>query len=246
MHGVELVEKVIRKVERDGFDILGTCGIGRIAKPQPIPANELATLAFPNGKSLSPALRRWLAYDASWLGWFEDPKRPAFAPKKLGPYATAEYGLDWGYGVIGFDDDVFGLHFGSDSRRFLYVGEPDSIGEYPVLLADTDDSPYLGVEYPGIDVYLAINAGVVNFDGGVYGALLGHAVYGKRMKQHAKRYFGGTCGVDIMDLVGDPAEFWVTLTKTNADVLVKAKKPKKAAPKRAKKAVPKKPAKRRR
>ena len=39
--------------------------------------------------------------------------------------------------------------------RFLYFGDPDEHGEYPVLFIDHDDLPTLGVEWPGFDVWLA-------------------------------------------------------------------------------------------
>ena len=58
--------------------------------------------------------------------------------------------MEWGYADLEqhwFAGDCYGLHFGSDSRRFLYVGEPDSREEPPVLLLDTDENPYIGVEY---------------------------------------------------------------------------------------------------
>ena len=51
--------------------------------------------------------------------------------------------------------ECFLLPGGSDSRRVLAVGEPDTIGEYPVLALDVDDMPFLGLMYPGFDVYLA-------------------------------------------------------------------------------------------
>ncbi|HEY1546495.1 MAG TPA: hypothetical protein VGG28_01680, partial [Kofleriaceae bacterium] len=109
----------------------------------------------------------------------------------------------WGYSALPFDGDCFGLHVGSDSRRLLYVGQPDSIGEHPVLLTDTDDDPYLGVEYPGIDVYLGVYSGVIDYKPEVYGRMIQHPIYGARMRQHATRYFGGKAGGSVYDLVTD-------------------------------------------
>ena len=190
--GVDLIDLVIAKVKADGRLLRGK-------KPTPVPPDVLEALnTFPDGSPLSPSLRRWLAFDASWLGWFGDVRRPAFRPKKLGQYAKDEYELDWGYGDLEgtVGGDCFGVHGGSDSRRFLYVGKPDRTGEHPVLLVDTDDSPYLGVEYPGIDVYLAIHAGVLEHNG-AYGSLAKDPRYAARMKQHAANNLGGEVSIDL-------------------------------------------------
>jgi hypothetical protein len=189
--GADLIALVIAKVKTDGRLLRGK-------KPTPIPPGALAALTFPDGSPLSPSLRHWLAFDASWLGWFTDARHPAFRPKKLGKYAKDEYELDWGYGELEttVGGDCFGVRGGSDSRRFLYVGKPGRTGEHPILLVDTDDSPYLGVEYPGIDVYLAIQAGVIEHDG-AYGSLAKDPRYAARMKEHAAKNLGGTLSIDL-------------------------------------------------
>jgi hypothetical protein len=191
MHGVELVDAVIAKVRR------GKAAAIAIAKPKPATLGG-SKLTFPSGTPLSPALARWLAFDASWLGW-----PLPLASQSIGDYAKREYGMEWGYSALPFDGDCFGLRFGSDSRRLLYVGEPDSIGEHPVLLTDTDDDPYFGVEYPGIDVYLGVHSGVLDYAPRVYGDMIEHPVYGARMREHATRYFGGKAGRSVYDLVTD-------------------------------------------
>jgi hypothetical protein len=210
--GAELIEAVIAKVEAEGLETLGTCGLPPHPQPQPVPPEVLARLTFPDGKPLSPALKRWLAYDASWLGWFDDPADPVFKPQKLGAYCEAEFGMDWGYGeleaVLG--GDCYPLHFGCDSRRFLYVGDRDSSGEYPVLLLDTDDTRYIGVEYPGIDVYLADNAGLIDLLHGTYGHAITSVTYGPRMQEHADRYFGGQVGVEMVEHTVENGKLVVT------------------------------------
>jgi len=198
-HGLQLIEQVINKVHAEGFGVLGWCGVPDIDQPAPVPPEQLAALAFPNGKPLSPALRRWLAFDASWLGWFDDPIRPVFRPLKLGEYVAEEFDEVWGdiYADIGkklVRGDCYGLHFGADSRRFLYVGEPDSLGEYPVLMIDTDDMPYMAVQYPGLDVYLAACSGLIDNEEVKIG-------YSRRMKEQAERNLDGLMefelGVDV-------------------------------------------------
>ena len=41
-----------------------------------MPTAVLAPLSFPDGKPLPPSLRRWLAYDASFVKLFADPAQP--------------------------------------------------------------------------------------------------------------------------------------------------------------------------
>src|ERR1700733_1440018 len=126
MHGVELIDAVIEtiKPKRGGLSI---------PNPKPVPAAKLEALRFPNGKPLSPALARWLAFDASWLGW----KLP-FVAQSIGACAKREYDFEWGYSALPLDGNCFGLHFGSGSRRLLYIGEPASAVEDPAFLTDTD------------------------------------------------------------------------------------------------------------
>jgi hypothetical protein len=169
-----------------------------------MPPAALKKLTFPNGKPLSPALRAWLAFDASWVRWFDDPKKPSFRPCKLGEWTVAQYGYDCGYGDLDplFPGDVYSLDFfGGESRCSLYVGDSDSAQEYPVLLTDVDDTPYLCVEFPGIDVYLADAAGLVRPTSDEHGAYASHRLYGGRMKQHAKRWFGRHRGAEIGELL---------------------------------------------
>ena len=123
--------------------------------------------------------------------------------------------MTWGFDALAkkfLRGDCYGLHFGADSRRFLYVGEPDAIGEYPVLLTDTDDLPFLCVEYPGIDVYLGVFSGLVADEGdGCYGSLAGDRRYRARMKQHQAQALHGYASVElyrdfVLDAEGDPIE----------------------------------------
>lgn len=210
-HGAALIERVIDAVRAAGtLDVLGRVGLPKHAKPRGVPEAALAELRFPCGAALSPALRRWLAFDATWLGWFRDPTHPVFEPETLASWSTREYGMDWGFGSYELDGEVYALHFGADSRRCLYVGEPDSIGEHPVLLADTDDTPYLCVEAPGIDVYLADAVGLIGDAVRVYGGLIEHPDYGARMREHADRCFGGEVGREIDYERLDPEELFGT------------------------------------
>jgi hypothetical protein len=193
--GTALVDLVIAKVKKDG---LGHVGGKKGKPPRPVPPKALDALTFPDGSALSPSLHRWLSFDASWLAWFDDVARPVFKPKKLGQYARDEYEMEWGYKTLepAMGGDCFGLHGGSDSRRFLYVGKPDKTGEHPVLLTDTDDAPFLCVQYPGIDVYLAVHAGIIESEG-AYGSFAKDPRFAARMKEHAKLNLGGKPSIDL-------------------------------------------------
>ncbi len=193
MHGVELVRVVIEKLEHEGFGD---------DPPVGVPADALEGLRFPNGTELSASLKTWLAFDASFLGWFDDPQKPVFAGTKFDSWTLDEYGMDWGFGALTkrLPGDCYPVPLGTDSRRCLYIGEHrDSIGEPPVLVIDVDDLPYAGVEYPGIDVYVAHAFGVVSEPEQVYGAYRKHKVYGARMQEHADALFGGKVGLEIYE-----------------------------------------------
>jgi len=197
-HGLALVQPVIEKVQAEGFGVLGDCGVPTLVQPRPVPLEVLATLTFPNGQPLSPSLKHWLAFDSSWLNWF-DPVQPLFRPLKLGDYVTREFDALWGgiYAAVGktlLTGDCYGLPFGSYSRRFLYVGHTDSLGEYPVIMIDTDDLPYVAIEYPGLDVYLAAHAGVLQPDEVIDE---NHPIYGWRVREHAQLNLGGWAEFEI-------------------------------------------------
>jgi hypothetical protein len=195
LQGVALIEHVIDKVRMDGFR---SREIGDIRDPVPVPADVLAALRFPGGQRPSPSLRRWLAFDASWLanaGWFEDPLQPAFKPRKIGAFAGDEHGPEYEGCFKPFErrlpGELYLLPLGSESRRALYVGEPDGTGEHPVIVTDVDDVPYVALMYPGFDVYMADLAGVLELPGRTYESLHGDARYAPRMAEHAQNNFGG-------------------------------------------------------
>ncbi|MFF8513342.1 hypothetical protein ACF064_35360 [Streptomyces sp. NPDC015492] len=165
------------------------------------------------GKPMPPSLRRWLAFDGSWLaelGWFEDAENPVAEGEPLGAVTTQMYGFteqdDAWAGMFGCFERILPerclpLVGGCDSRRLLYVGEADSTGEYPVLVTDIDDLPYVAVMYPGLDVYLADLAGVIDVEFGEYTSLAGHPEYADRMSEHATHTGLGREGKEIQDLV---------------------------------------------
>ncbi|MFD9124618.1 hypothetical protein [Kitasatospora sp. NPDC059571] len=212
MHGARLIDQVIEIVGRDGWD---TTDAPDIDTAVPLPPDVLDALTLPDGRPLPPSLRRWLAFDASWLaaiGWYADPAAPRFDAGTLSATVARmfEFGPAdsvWRDSFAEFETLLPGLCLplvgGCDSRRFLYLGEPDSHGEYPVLVADMDDIPYVGVEYPGLDVYLAVEAGLALDDTDAWDDPAEHPEYGPRMQQHAIQTGLGPEGLEIHELYAD-------------------------------------------
>ncbi|WP_067834631.1 hypothetical protein [Nocardia lijiangensis] len=206
MHGAALIELVIAKVQQDG--VPGS-DAPDIDDPVPLAPEVIDRLRLPGDRQLPPSLRRWLAFDSSWLssvGWYEEAGDPVFDGRALG--ATAE----WMYGpgdmmatmFVEFEkllpSPCLPLVGGSDSRRLLYLGWPDSTGEYPVLVTDTDDLPYVAVMYPGLDVYLADLVGVIDLDFDTYTSLADHPEYGPRIREHVENTKLGPDGIEYQDL----------------------------------------------
>ncbi|MFF3378057.1 hypothetical protein ACFYXF_34540 [Streptomyces sp. NPDC002680] len=207
MHGVPLTERVIEVVRRDPAAsalpyLLPYVNVPWVkgGVPRPMAEDELARAVFPSGRPLSPSLRAWMAYDTSLLarhGWFAPDG--SFAPRPLDQLVGDEMGDFWGTEfawLSGRFSECFLLPGGSDSRRILAVAEPDGEGEYPVFALDLDDLPYLGLMYPGFDVYLADTADLLGLgERESYTDLIGHPTYGPRMRRHAAQCFAGAGSV---------------------------------------------------
>ena len=215
--GVELVDLVIASVRRDPRPLADFCGDYPLVEPRPLPAELLERLTFPSGKPLPPSLKRWLAFDASWLeslSWFSSLDDAIFTPRTIGQIADAEFGRDMRLAleVVGIEGDMncytmldprfpecFLLPQGTDSRRIFAVTEPDDMGEYPVLVIDEDDVSYVAIMYPGFDVYMADVAGVLDLDFDTYESLHEDQRYAARLALHARRLFGGKPCIELMD-----------------------------------------------
>jgi len=204
VQGVPLIELVIDRVRANPHCISGFCGDRPLEEAQPILPEVLERLAFPSGKPLTPSLKRWLAFDGSWLrdlGWFSSPEGDAFTPRRLDQIVEEEFGM-WGdfYAPLGaWLTECFLLPGGSDSRRIYAVTEPDDMSEYPVLVIDTDDMPYAAVMYPGFDVFMADEAGLLGIDFDTYEGLFGDRRYAARLKEHARHLFNGKRGIECFE-----------------------------------------------
>jgi hypothetical protein len=157
-------------------------------------------------------------FDGRWLrqlGWFAGPDAPELTSKTLARFAEDEYGDDLGAAFEQLASILTGqlylLPLGSDSRRALYVGESDGIGEHPVIVTDVDELPYVAIMYPGFDVYMADLTGVLSFPFETYEALHDHPEYGARLSEHAKMNLGGRRGIQLgehLELEGGSPPAW--------------------------------------
>lgn len=182
--GVALVEQVIAAVS------------AKKAHHKRVSDEALASLRFPGGEPLPPSLRRWLAFDADHPALVGDPRAPSFTPLTLAELLDQEFGegtsrRGWEAICAALPGDCFLLPGGSDSRRFLYVGRADALGEYPVLTIDTDELPFACVSHPGLDVWLADDAELLGRERRSYAGLFDDPTFGPAMAEQARQNLGG-------------------------------------------------------
>lgn len=190
LRGRALVDAVIAHVTDPASRV-------HVASPQPLDAGEIAALEAKAGVTLPPSFRAWLAFDVSLLssryGWELDgglPVKPV----------TEVVGTHAGVFLESFQPvlDKFlpgmalQLDAGSDSMRFLYFGSADPDGELPVLFIDHDDTPIIGVEWPGFDVWLAVETGLLSSKSSAYARL---------SSEVSRRVFGSPDAIDTTDLM---------------------------------------------
>lgn len=190
VRGVELVERVIHQLAASD-----------VSDPRPLTPAQIAELTMPNGRPLPPSLARFLAFDGPYLRVLEhDGTRLAFRSfldmmREQFDDATAEQYADLARALPGQCLVVPG---GSDSRRFMYVGEADEYGEYPVLVVDTDELPWVGLAYPGLDVYLA-DGTVVSLMKDTYLGAWSNKTYAPMLAEQARRNLHGLKALDYQE-----------------------------------------------
>lgn len=198
--GVALVDLVVEQVRLDPFSITVLREFPLFA-PRPLTPEADASFVLPSGKPLPPSVRRWLAFDASWLAQF-DWLTPLgqLTPHRLEDVVADGLGYPgWAkhYARLGdrFDECFLLPPFGEETCRILVASEPDEWGEYPVMVADVDDVPTLDLVYPGFDVYLASIVGLPiprRRDADViWTTLFAVPPYLQRLATHAQQLFGG-------------------------------------------------------
>lgn len=150
--------------------------------PQPLDPAALAATTL-GDRPLTPALRRWLEQDGEMFVLGEPQSLQSLVATEFPEWEDAFAAL---YPVLTAPCVLF-EGWGADSRRFLYLGEADAHGEYPVFTIDTDDTPFVCINGP-VDVWLAQHAGFLE-DEDVYGAV--PAAYEEDRADAAARNFGG-------------------------------------------------------
>ena len=209
-HGAALVEQVIAEIEADeGNSLLQFSSYDFADGPwvndprTPMPDELLAAATFPSGRALPPSLRRWLAFDTGMLrkyGWLDGAHR--FTPLTFGELCIRRYGDEWaGYfersPMAKRFTECFLLPGGADSCRMFVTDSVDEFGEYPVLALDIDDLPDATLMYPGFDVFLAENAGIVKMPPYMgYAALAKHPDFAGRMTTHSAQCFADSLEED--------------------------------------------------
>lgn len=135
------------------------------------------------GRPLTPALRRWLESDGDFFTLGE-PKSLVEVLSEFDEWLVEAYAPAI---QVLTEPVVLFEGWGSDSRRFIYLGKPDSHGELPVFTLDTDDGIFLCLNGP-VDVWLAQQAGALA-DEKYYGSL--PKAYEPARTEHAKLNFAG-------------------------------------------------------
>jgi hypothetical protein len=189
--GELLVERVIRAHTTRRLP----WGVSPIT-PVPLAPERLASLSLPGGRALPPSLRTWLAFDARSLPLLEDLEAPQLHPQKLSTLAAALLArVRPGTAVSSEFDELlpgacFPLAWGPDWCRFLYVGQVDTAGEYPVFVLDVPPNApvFVGLDAPGFDVFLAQSTRLLP-RGERHGDV--PAEFRGFMREHAERNFDG-------------------------------------------------------
>jgi len=183
-----LVQKVIDQLQRQPGQLESL--------PIPLAPDILEKLTVADGKPLPPSLRLWLSFDAQNIGLFSDLDQPI-------PLATSI--TEWGgysFGTLQrrlLPQKSYQLWpSGGDSMWFLYAGQADEDGEYPIFVADVDDRYYVELFAPNFGVWLAYRYKIDNFNlysyrnsPQGYASLLEHPDFGPSMRQHSLLNFHG-------------------------------------------------------
>jgi hypothetical protein len=197
LRGAALLAKVIEAIEEHG-GVLSGCGVPKHAA-KGVARDVLAKLQLPNGKPLPPSLAGFLAYDETYLGVLDKGK---LLFRSFTEMMRAEFDDETAMMFADFERFLPGrclaLPEGADSRRFMYVGEPDEHGEYPVFIADTDELPWVGLAYPGLDVYLADGA-ITTVIENEYMDGWRHKTYAPMLADQARRNFAGFKAIDYQE-----------------------------------------------
>jgi ankyrin repeat protein len=183
--GAPLLEAIAKKLAK------------KVGKPKPLDEKQIRACEDAAGVALSPSLYALLAFDAGMMKrdfrWFDAKMKLAARPAidVIREHAGALGQMYEQICEARLSGKALELDAGSDSMRFLYFGDPDELGEYPVLFIDHDDMPILGVEYPGFDGWLA--------------DLLG--IPGKEWSKGKEARCKAMLGVELWDIQEEPGDY---------------------------------------
>jgi hypothetical protein len=178
--------------------------------PHPLRRAQIDLLEMPGGGEIPQSLAAWLAYDA--LEILEgNADAPHLKWRSFGEMMREEFDDETATQFADFGKLLTGkclvLPGGSDSRRFMYAGQPDAHGEYPVFIVDTDELPWVGLAYPGFDAFIADGL-VANVITDTYMDAWQHDHWAPHLEHHARANFGGFKALDYQEpehVDGEPA-----------------------------------------
>jgi len=153
--GLPLARRAIEAAKQNGLT----------PEPHPVPAELLARLTLPNGEPLPASLREALAFDAASIDVHIDEEDGEIMTAELEDIIDEAFGEDaiplFGEAYEILADDCIPLRGDTPSAwQFLYVGNPDKTGEYPVITVSLGDEPLVGGFAP-FDVWLAQRFGAL-------------------------------------------------------------------------------------
>ncbi|MBI2388077.1 MAG: hypothetical protein HYV09_00550 [Deltaproteobacteria bacterium] len=165
--GAALVKKAIQASASETG--ASETGASEVTAPEPVPAGVLKKLRLPNDEKLPAGLKTFLAHDASSLGWSFDDEEPEFEPMSLDELVAQEFGDEavpaFGEAVELLEGDCILIEAEGDAKSFLYVGEPDDQGEYPVITLSLGGEGDGGAKVSGFvpfDVWIAQRFGAAD------------------------------------------------------------------------------------
>lgn len=199
LRGEALVDTVLARINEEGGGLLGMAQVA-VDEPEGLTPEELAGLSLPGGRPLPPSLAKLLAYDQDFLDVLEDDDdgKLALSFRSFADMMAEQFDDETAENAD-FSDVLPGqcllLDGDNESCRFMYVGEPDAFGEYPVFGVEIADLPLVVIEYPGLDVFLAdgVTEDILDEDADCFA----HPGYGPMLADQARRNFAGWKRYDL-------------------------------------------------
>jgi len=153
LRGSKLIKKAIEAGRAEAF-----------AEPEPVAPVVLKKMTLPNGEPISAAMKELLKVDALWLGIEFDEDEGDIESVSLEELLEDHFGEDelsqFAEATELFGGDCIPIGGSSESLRFLYVGEADESGEYPVITVTKEPKRWIGGFAP-FDVWVAQELGVL-------------------------------------------------------------------------------------